>query len=144
MQALDLTHIRTHVAEIYNEIVVFISDVSGDTSLKNPSRHKLKRIIPSPYETSYHVPDKELLTASTIKELVFDTSASKVAKKIDLGVFLADYHMPSMVGHSIIKRANAPRLILVYHKHDFMDLTEILPNLACYVFLLFGIVVSYL
>ena len=121
---LDINRVKLNVAELYNELVIFVSDVSGETSVKNPSSRKLSRLASCPKVNSYHVPDKSSLTISDLERLVFPSLITPSSSK-DLFILLADYHLPFLIGHAIIRRSNAIREKMTYFKINHCDLLEV-------------------
>ena len=94
--------------------MVFVGEVSGATSTTNPTRIKLSRLTPDLKIDSYHVADKDLLTIYDLKQLIVNSMISQSTSK-DLATLLADYHMPTLTGHSIVIRENALREKLIYY-----------------------------
>ena len=114
---LDLSYISFNVCNLYNELMVFIGELSGKTSHPNPTKPILHRLTPNLGPGPQHVPSKSHLLTSDLKKMCFSSILSRPIGT-DLATFLADYHLPFLVGHAMVMRKNPPRNKMQYFLFD--------------------------
>jgi hypothetical protein len=123
MENFDLSRIKLNIIELYNELIIFIGDLSGQSSNPTPCSTRLSRLSPINKLIPYHVPNKDLLTISDLAKKCFSSLVTKSSSE-DLALLLADYHLPSLIGHFVIMRKNPPRGQMVYFEFDSDGVSE--------------------
>ena len=108
-------------------MIVFLGDVSGESSDATVHVEMVQRLTPGFEAGLPHISNKSELTINDLKSMCFPSFSARPDSS-DLASFLADYHVPFLVGHSVKMHEFAPRQTMVYFEFDSQVQNDLLDS----------------